>query len=163
MTATVTVGDPTPMAAWVDAMVSSTEEFALNALGFEGVTVLDSHAGLPVDLAGAYVAVVGDASSLQFGLVGEEPACDALARALLMMEEGEELTTDDLADAVNECANIIGGGIKSRMNEVDNSLKLGLPVFIRGSIQPTAQLEAWTTAVETGGIPLQLLVLRHRA
>ncbi len=163
MTAPVVVGDTTPLAAWVDAMVASMEEFAVSALGFEGVEVVRSHAGLPSDLAGAYVALVGDASSLQFGLVGDERACGSVARALLMMDGSEELTTDDLADAVNECANIIGGGIKSRMNEIDHSLKLGLPVFIRGSIQTTAQLEAWTTAVETGGIPLQLLVLRHRA
>ena len=41
------------------------------------------------------------------------------------MEADEAVSQDFIADAMNELANMIGGGVKRRMVEFDSTLKLG--------------------------------------
>ena len=116
----------------------------------------------PRGLVGAYVGLVGDNAALQLGVIADPATCAELARALLCMEPEDELSDEDMADAMNEVANIVGGGVKRRMVDVDPSLKLGLPVFINGFVQPTHALETAVATVTLGPYDGHLLILRHR-
>lgn len=148
---------------WVEALVQAADELATSALSFDGIERLGETPGLPDPLEGAFIALVGEDTNVQFGLVGDETTCASLARSLLFMEPEDELCDEDVADAVNEVANILGGGVKRRMMHRDSTLKLGLPVFIKGTIHSSSHLEAWTVAVNLGPVPVKLVALRHHS
>ena len=65
-------------------------------------------------------------------------------------------------DAMSEILNILAGKVKSRLASRDGSLKLGLPIFLVGQIQMTANMERAAGEVEMGPVPCQLLVFRNR-
>jgi CheY-specific phosphatase CheX len=80
-----------------------------------------------------------------------------------MLDANEEISPDDTADAIGEIANMIGGGIKRRMIEADPSMKLGLPVFVSGSVVDGSHLDAWSAALAMADVTVHLVVLRHVA
>jgi len=147
---------------WIAALISSAGELASEALHVAQELDGPTADTLPRGQAGAYVALVGDEENLQFGVVAQPAVCDAVARALLMLEPDEELSGDDMADALSEVANIVGGGVKRRLATRDRSLKLGLPVFITGDVRPSAQYQTAAVPVTMGGLAVHLLILRHR-
>ena len=147
---------------WIAPMADSMDELATCTLRLGGATVEPCGAAVPRGLVGAYVGLVGDTAALQLGVVADHATCAALARALLCMEAEEQLSDEDMADAMNEVANIVGGGVKRRMVDIDPSLKLGLPVFINGFVQPTHALETAAATVALGPYDAHLLILRHR-
>ncbi|KJF17950.1 chemotaxis protein CheX [Acidithrix ferrooxidans] len=154
--------DPTLVSTWLHAMVNSAEELATSTLGLEGITVINEALPKERDFPGSYVAIVGDSYNFEYGIAGSWDSCAVLARALLFMEPEEELSEDDLADAVNEVINIVAGGIKRRMSEIDTGLKLGLPAFFNGTLHPTSHQEAAASKVDLAGAEVYLMVFRHR-
>jgi hypothetical protein len=150
------------MGEWADAIVSSVTDLAITSLGFNDVEVVGTGAGLPQGLQSAYVALVGDDHNIQLGLVADPEACDQLARSLLLFEPDDELCPDDMVDAVGEIANILGGGVKRRMIATDPTIKLGLPVFINGTIAQSSVLDSWSAALRLGDVAVYVVILRHR-
>lgn len=59
-------------------------------------------------------------------LVTEAPTAGEIARALLDMPDDEPVTTGDVADALGEVANVVGGNVKSLVPDTDG-LRLSLP------------------------------------
>jgi len=151
----------TAIEGWLAAVIDSAEELATSALGRTAVAFDDPVRGLPSGMAGAYVALVGDDANIQFGLVAGPGVCESLARILLMLEEEDELSPDDTVDAVNELANILGGGVKKRMAASDPTLRLGLPLFVCGEIQASQHADVWSIGMRLDGLAVHLLVLRH--
>jgi hypothetical protein len=154
--------DPNLVSTWLSAMVSSAEELATSTLGLDGITEIES--GFPSDkgFPGSYVALVGDDFNFEYGVAGSWESCATLGRALLFMEPDEELTDDDMADAINEVINIVAGGVKRRMTEIDPGLKLGLPAFFNGTLHPTSHQEAAGSKIEIAGAEVYLLAFRHK-
>ncbi len=76
------------------------------------------------------------------------------------MEPGDELRDRDLADSMGELMNIIGGGVKTRMVQNDESLKLGLPLIIDGKIESTGHSEDVIATATVGDVKGQLLIIR---
>ena len=142
---------------WVDALVEAASDVAQMALGFEGFTVLGPAEAGGGDGGAAWLAVHGE-HAVHIGIGGQVEDCAALGRALLMLEPEDEIEFDDLIDAVNEIANILGGGVKLRMSERHPSLKLGLPEFIAGPDHVSRQQQSHAVAVMLGPIPAQLFV-----
>ena len=147
--------------AWLTAVLQSAEDLALNVLNAADVTFDAPVRGLPAATAGAYVALVGDEANIQFGVVATPGVSDALARAVLMIDDEEELSADDTIDAISELANILGGGVKRLMAERDPTLRLGLPLFMAGTIQASQGADVWSIAMTFGGMTVHLLVIRH--
>lgn len=54
-----------------------------------------------------------------------------ISRGLLMMDAGEAIQIDEVEDALAECANIIGGLMKTKALDPHGSYKLGLPEIFR--------------------------------
>lgn len=66
----------------------------------------------PVDPLAAWVDVHGELAG-RAAVICETAAAHDLARALLRMDPGEEVTPADLVDAFGEVANVVGGNIKA--------------------------------------------------
>jgi len=166
MTVALSADAEPAMRSWLRAVVAAADELCAT-IGYDAVDVLgavdDANAENGASLSGAYIALVGDNLNLQVGLTSSAGGCQTLAKALLGMEpDDDDLPESDVADAVGEIVNMIGGGAKRIMSEGDSSLKLGLPLFINGRILETDHLEAAASAVRIGTTDARLLVLRHR-
>ncbi|MDF2847540.1 MAG: chemotaxis protein CheX [Oerskovia sp.] len=72
----------------------------------------------------AWVDIVGPAVSRTLVVTARETA-DRLARSLLLKEDDEPVTLEDVQDALGEVANVVGGNLKAMMPEGSS---LTLPV-----------------------------------
>jgi hypothetical protein len=143
---------------WVAAMADASTELALS-LGMDGVELLGWHDVPPTGMAGAYIPLLAEDQTLQLALLATPAGCADLSRLLLGMEPADEVSDADIADAVGELVNIVAGGVKQRM-QGSTSLRLGLPVFIHGYVQPTQQLEVSLASARFGSVDAHLMALR---
>ena len=147
---------------WLDAAVTSAEELATVALGFDGAELIGKRDDFPTELRSAIIALVSDTISVQLGIASTKEGCQHLARALLAMEPDEDdLPEDDVADAVGEVANIVAGQVKSMMGSADSPIKLGLPLFISGRFDHPDNVETALADIRVGSVPVTLIVLKE--
>lgn len=146
---------------WLAVLMSVTEEFAHDTLGFSSYDNQGCHDKAPKSGTGTYIPLVGARSSLEMGIVSTEQGCRQLAGALLGMDaaESEELPEDDVVDAFCEIINIVAGVVKQRVNEEDPSFNLGLPIFVKGTIHPMEHQGTSVAEVRMGDIAVQLVVV----
>jgi len=146
---------------WLGALREVTRVFAASSLRFDGSAPADAPAILGPQPA-AYIAVLGETSSIHLGISTTASGSRMLVRALLGMRQKEEIAEKDVVDGLSEILNILAGKVKSRMSSRDRTLKLGLPMFIVGQIQMSASMERAVADVSVGPVPCQLLVFRNR-
>jgi CheY-specific phosphatase CheX len=115
--------------AVLPALITSAQEIATVSLGVGELTGGAVSPGWPSDVAGAFVTLSGERGDLTVGITATHSECGAMTRRMLLIPEDEALDTADAIDAISELANILAGGVKSRMSHVDPTLRLGLPVF----------------------------------
>ena len=150
-------------ADWMAAMSDTINEVATTALGFPGCEVLRTFDRIPPGREGAYLALVGQEDSIQIGLISNAEGCQALAKGLLQMEPGgEDLDPADMADAMCEVVNIIAGGLKARVNGKVPPIKLGLPLFVNGAVQPSSRLVIVVAELLIGTVPAALVLIEPR-
>lgn len=148
---------------WMAAMGETMNEVATTALCFSGCEIVRTFTEIPDGLEGAYLALVGQEDSIQIGLTSNAEGCQALAKALLQMEPGsEEMEPADVADAMCEVVNIIAGGIKARVNGKVPPIKLGLPIFVKGAVQPSTRIVIVVAEVIIGPVPAALVLIEPR-
>jgi len=111
---------------------------------------------------GAYIAILGEGASVHLGITATAEGCRAMARSLLGLHPTQDLTDRETGDAVSELMNIIAGKVKSRVSGRDQTLRLGLPMFIQGRIQETGSMERQAAEFEVGPVTCQLLVYRNK-
>lgn len=146
---------------WVAAMADASTELALS-LGLDGVELTGWHHVPPTGMAGAYIPLLAEDQTLQLALLASPAGCADLSRLLLGMEPDEAVSDADIADAIGEWVNIVAGGVKQRMQDAigPGGLRLGLPVFIHGYVQPTQQLEVSLASARIGEVDAHLMSLR---
>jgi CheY-specific phosphatase CheX len=144
----------------VAAMIESLEEIASVALGWEAGQ--DYSDDTCPDGPGAYIALIGDEENFEVGVTSTDAGCRVVVAALLGMEPEDELTDGDIADALGEIVNMLGGGIKSRMSGDGPHLKLGLPMFVGGPVYQSAHQVKIVVPMRMGPIGAQLVVLSKR-
>ncbi len=150
--------EPLSAADWLAATAQATLEMA-PALGFEGGR-MESEGVELADEAGAFIPMICDATCLQIGFVADRETCQSLAKALLGMEpQDEDLSNEDLADAVSEVVNMFAGGVKARIQPRDPSVKLGLPMFVQGQLTPGGHGERVAAGLSLGPIRGQVVVV----
>ena len=145
---------------WIDAMADAMKEVATTTLGYSGCTVIGPRKA-EGDLSGGYVALVGDKCSVQVAVASEPSVCRNIAARLFEMPENEadSLPDGDVADAIGELVNIVGGQVKTRMAKLDSSLQLGLPFVIEGVIESTKRLKSEYVEADLGGVKVVLVVI----
>lgn len=148
-----------PLTDWMDALVSAVNELATTSLGFEEGSLV---AEQPLRSSlGSCVALVGDECSLQIGMGGSQENCMKLARALFGLEsEDEDPSEQDLADALGEMANVVAGGVKTRMHDHAASMRLGLPLVMHGYVDAPGGAEVATATIRWDSVEAQLLLMR---
>ncbi len=151
---------PATIDEWMSAVVSSAEELATVALGFDGASLVGRRGDMPTDLTSAVVALVSDTASVQLGFAATENGCKSLARALLCMDPGEELPAEDVADAVGEVVNIIAGQVKRVIGTQDATVKIGLPLVVHGKFETSDSVEAAFADLNVGPVPVTVMVLK---
>jgi len=134
---------PALLAEWLGAARASASEVGTTALGCSQVEdAPESPASKQRALFGAYVPLTADDYQLQVGVVAEWAACEALARALFGHEPGWAFEAEsDVCDALGEIANMVAGGIKTRMNARVPGLSTGLPLCVSGQVEPRVGVE----------------------
>ena len=148
---------------WLDCFTEVTREFAAGSLRFDG-------AAAPADLGlaksgtnpAAYISVLSESNSMHLGLSASMQGCRTLTRAFLGIREKDGISEKDVVDAVSEILNILAGKVKSRLAPRDGSLRLGLPIFLVGQIQVTANMDRAAGGVEMGPVTCELMVFRNR-
>jgi chemotaxis protein CheX len=123
-------------------------------LGTEEPLVL----GAPGDLVVGWSAAVSIAGEWH-GLVSVElpaPMADEVTRRMLGFDGVAEVSDEDVADAVGELVNMIGGNVKSLM---PGPSALSLPVVAAGRVaRPSDLVEACRLDASWGGAPLVVSV-----
>jgi hypothetical protein len=141
------------------AIQQAAGDLANTLLGYASCVVSDP---APVDataaMIGAHVALVGSSQSFDIALVASPAGCLGLAQAIL--QAGDSPVKDkDIADAVSELVNMMAGTIKRHLA---SDSEIGLPMFIRGSIQPTDRLTVTAFPVKLGPVQAYVLIAGER-
>lgn len=156
--------DATTAQEWLEAIIPAAEELATVALGMDSCEFLGNTDPNELDTGSAYIAVVGEESSIQLGVSSSVEGCQELARALLAMDpEEEDLADEEVVDAIGEIANILAGQVKRLMAEKNSSFNLGIPIFIQGQVKPTSEMDVAIAKMRIGSIPLSLFVMKSQA
>jgi hypothetical protein len=153
------------LAQWRTAVEGAAGEIASYALSFPGAVVQDP-VGLEctVALIGAHLPLIGDGHAYDLALVASAASCRALARAILCVAPDAPIRDAEVADAIGEIANMLGGGVKRRLagsSAVD--LLLGLPIFLHGYIEPTERMTVTCLPTRLGAIETMVLIAGQRA
>jgi hypothetical protein len=146
----------------LDALAESAGEVAATVLG--GLPCAsDGLAGDGLSGHGAYLGLVMQEEPIQVGLLVEPAGCQALAKALLGMEPGDEdLPASDVSDAMCEVINIVAGGLKRRViGRIP--VTLGLPIFVSGHPLPNAQQNVVAHALVIGDVAAKLILVTQKS
>lgn len=147
---------------WLAALESGFEELAHASFNVGRVQVDARHETPPAHMSGAYLGLVAPEASVQIGLAAGIEGCRDFARGLFQMSPGEPVNDPDMADAVCEIVNMLAGCVQRRVRE-KVEVRLGLPTFFHGPVQPTERLGVVVSDVRAGGLAGALLVVHPRS
>ena len=129
-------------------------------LGMDGAEFVEKIESIPDNEEAAYIALVGEKTALQLGIGVSPTNSMLLARALMGMEPDEpDLEEEEVADAISEVVNILGGQVKNIMSE-KATVNLGLPMFMQGKMFVKDSTDIKVAKVVLGEIPILVLVLK---
>lgn len=118
----------------IDSQLSKVTDELVKTLSLGHYRLLERASELPSGRLGAIIPLVGPVQ-IQLILLSSNTGIRALAERFLdhSADEDERLTGDDVRDAVRELANQFAGLAKRRFSTFGD-MRLGLPVFIRGTV-----------------------------
>lgn len=148
------------VADWQQSAVEVVSSIGTDVLAFESCSSPSVISEIGHDSQGAYVPILSGDHSLHVGVVSSETGCQVLTRALLGMAPDEEVSADDIHDAVGEIANMVAGGIKTKVVARGVEAQLGLPIFIHGHIAQTAVSQCLVSQLEMDGISVRVTVVK---
>jgi hypothetical protein len=147
--------------AWLEALESGFAEIARTSFALDRIDVDARHDRPHPGMSGAYLGLVAPDTSVQIGLAAGMPACRDLARGLFQMSPGDALPDGDVADAICEIVNQLAGCVQRRVRSTVE-VRLGLPTFFHGPVQPTERLGVAVADVRAGALSGALLVVHPR-
>jgi CheY-specific phosphatase CheX len=148
---------------WRTAIEGASTEIATRALSFPGVAVQDPVASeRTASMIGAHIPLIGGGQAFEMALVSSAEGCDTLARAILGVTNGTTLRELEMVDAVGEIVNMLAGSMKRRLAGHGAHLALGLPIFVRGYLQPSDRLALIALPVRFGPVDTTVMVAGHR-
>jgi hypothetical protein len=144
---------------WQEAVRSAFTEVGEYALGGLPVAV-----GAAVDpsiadaFVGAHIPLVGSRYCFDLAVCATSDGCASLARAMLQMGPSDPITPPEVADAVREISNMLGGTVKRSLKQF-TELELGLPVFIEGRVLRTDRTAVVALPVKVGAVDVAVLIV----
>ena len=143
---------------WRAAVEAAAREIATYALSLPGAVVQDP-VGIEraVSMIGAHIPLVGGGAAYDLALVSSPEGCRELACAILY-RQGGTVTDAEMADAIGEIVNMMGGAVKRRLAGHRAELELGLPIFIHGYLQSTDRLAMVALPTRFGTIDTMVLI-----
>lgn len=156
------MSDNQTLQPWLDAMVESADELARTAMGLEAVNVRGNRDMSTLDTNGSYLAIIGDDQRFQLAVASTREGCESLAKTLLGADPSDPVSEDDVSDAMGEIINIIAGGVKLRMRDVDPSIQLGLPMFVEGKVHTPRNREIGIVDIDLGDVAVHLIAFRQK-
>ncbi len=153
---------PALKSSCLDALVDALSEVSATVLGDAGCEALAAEVGHGAG-HGAYLSLSTPEEPIQVGLLVAAEGCQALAKALLGMEPGdEELPAGDVGDAMCEIINMVAGGLKRRTSGT-LAVTLGLPMFVSGHPLPNQQQEVSARSLRVGDVAVSLILLTQKS
>ncbi|HEY6572693.1 MAG TPA: chemotaxis protein CheX [Candidatus Eisenbacteria bacterium] len=146
---------------WLDSLSEIAVHYAANHLRFERGTAPPDALPPGAPRPAVYVSILGTRNSMHLGISTTPDGARILARAFLGLRGPEQLADRDVVDGLSEILNILAGKVKSHMSARDGSLKLGLPMFVSGSVGHGDGIEKAAADVMLGPVPCQLQVFRQ--
>lgn len=151
---------PSCVDVWLAAAEDALREVAATALGCADIASSASPLPSPLGLGGAYVQLMSEREVVVVGLCAAAPALAALSGALLGCA-GADVSPADVTDAVGEVANMLAGGVKRRLSAAHPGLQLGLPLFIRGHLEPRERQALRVTELRLAADITLVVVVLH--
>ena len=148
---------------WIDSLADAVKELATGMLSLEAGDALGVRNELPPQVWGAMISLVGDEESVEVGVLANPEGCQVLARALLCLEPDDELEDGDVMDSLGEIINILAGGVKSRVSDSVQNLRLGLPVRFQGTLSISENQAVTVADIKVGEVVMQLVVVTDEA
>ncbi|MEK7347571.1 MAG: chemotaxis protein CheX [Candidatus Eisenbacteria bacterium] len=146
---------------WLDSLSEIALHYATNHLRFDRSAAPPGAATSGTPRPAVYVTILGARNSMHLGIATTPDGARTLTRAFLGLRGPEELADRDVVDGLSEILNILAGKVKSRMTARDGTLKLGLPMFVSGSVGHGEGIEKATADVMLGPVPCQLQIFRQ--
>lgn len=151
---------------WLEMMAEATKKFSVISLGLEeGAVQMSKPVNTPPKgLSGAFLTMVSLDDTLQLGMASNKNGCKSISGALMGMtpRQMEALSNEDIVDAMGEVVNIIAGMVKTKMENINPRINIGLPVFLTGNIEPSHQQEAGAIEIKIGDVKTQIVVIRQK-
>jgi hypothetical protein len=142
---------------WTGVAVETTTEVCRTTLGGVPLESMSFGETVPAGCHGALVALAGERESLEIGLFCSPEGCRGLAALMIGMEpEDEEMTVD----AVSELVNVLAGMTKRRLTESPVSYNIGLPLFVKGSVEVLDRVQQASARLKIGEVEASLVVMR---
>ncbi len=154
---------PRDINSWLSAVKDATSELATTTLGLDGCHFQSVSTTLPEKISGSSISLVARDESVQIGIFTNISGCRTIAANMLGMSpsEAETLADADIADAVREVINIVAGGVKRLLCEGEETMQLGLPMFMSGHVEfSTTEQESMVAEAKIGDVALHLMVIR---
>ncbi len=153
---------------WLDQLQKTGSEVASTSLGASTYDIVGRTVGIPKELAGSCIAMIGDEYATQIGICSDQAGAQRLAGMMLGLGPDEELDEDGVSDAVCELINVVAGLLKTNVaaqapKAKPDHMQLGLPVFIRGHLAVSAGVEAGALQVNIDEVPVHFLVLKPKS
>jgi len=146
---------------WLDSLSEVALHYAAHHLRFDR-SVAPLGAVTPgTPRPAVYLSILGARNSMHLGISTTPVGARTLARAFLGLRGPDGLAERDIVDSFSEILNILAGKVKSRMSARDGTLKLGLPMFVSGSVGHGDGIEKAAADVMLGPVPCQLQVFRQ--
>lgn len=149
-----------PISEWQRAAIEVASEIGESVLAFEQCGPPERIAAIGSGRRGAYVPILSGDYSLHVGVVSDDAGCASLTRALLVMGADEAVSLDDIHDAVGEIANMVAGGVKTKVTARGVPVQIGLPIFIHGHIESGAGTQALVSQMKFDDVDVCVTIVK---
>ncbi|NCD35009.1 MAG: hypothetical protein EOL87_16525 [Spartobacteria bacterium] len=98
------------------------------------------------------LSITCDELTINLSLVFGNELATSVFKAMMGMEEEDEVTVEEVSDIVGELGNMTCGGAKTRLEEEYKNLQLGLPSVVVGTelyIEPPKDAETVVVPLQT--------------
>jgi CheY-specific phosphatase CheX len=154
---TLTVADTSAgIQHWSEAVRSCAANVG-PAMGLDACQVIATLKAPPAGLSGVAVSLEGVRPHVLIGVLSNHAGRIAIAKTVFQMGPDEQPNPEEEIDAVGELANVISGHVKTLMNRIDATMRIGLPSAV-GAESFAARADQITLRVSFGSVPAALVV-----